>query len=60
MRFIEQALLIFLFLATAIFNRSEAAKCYLKLNQICATNGNDGIGNELEVQLLYFNAKEDG
>ena len=56
----QLTVLIFFIVASTLFHKTEAAKCYLQLNQICATNGSDGVGNELEIQVIYFNAKEDG
>ena len=37
----------------------NSTKCYLRLNELCVSNGSDA-GWELEIQLIYYNAKEDG
>ena len=46
-------------LLLALIQVINSVKCYLRLNQLCVANGSDG-GFELELQLIYYNAKEDG
>lgn len=48
-------------LLTYILQKTLATKCYLNLEKFCVQNGIDGfLARELEIQIIYYNAKEDG